>query len=102
GDHARVAEAEPGRPSAGLAGGHDQGLEEAGCGSRPAALAFHSEQAAVEVTAQLDEARQVLQLAADAEVVGVCHRSPDRVLADFGCDTRSRIRLSELIRACRR
>ena len=43
-DHARVAEAEPGRALAGLARGHDHVLEEAGGRSQPAALAFHGEQ----------------------------------------------------------
>jgi hypothetical protein len=43
-DHARVAKAEPGSPLTGLAGGHDQGLEDAGGGCRSAALALHLQQ----------------------------------------------------------
>jgi hypothetical protein len=70
-DHARVAESESGSAPARFAGGHDQGLEEAGGGCWPTAVAFHLEQATVDVAAQLDEAGQVLQLAADPEVVGV-------------------------------
>src|SRR5207247_11117268 len=70
GDDARVAEAEPGRPAAGLAGGHDQGLEDAGGRCWATDLALQVEQAAVDVASQLDEAGQVLQLLADAGVVG--------------------------------
>src|SRR5262249_32329933 len=56
GDHARVGEAEAGRPAAGLAGGHDQGLEEAGGWCRATALALQFEQAAIEVATKLNEA----------------------------------------------
>src|SRR4029077_1133774 len=68
-DHAGVAEAQAGSTSSGFAGGHDDGLEEAGGGSRTAALTLHVEQAAVDVAAEFDETGQVLQAAADVEVV---------------------------------
>src|SRR5205807_1569249 len=69
-DHAGVAEAQAGGTSSGFAGRHDDGLEEAGGGSRAATLTLQVEQTAVDVAAEFDETGQVLQAAADAEVVG--------------------------------
>jgi hypothetical protein len=54
-----------------LAGGHDDGLELAGDRHRSMGLTLQFEQATACLGAELDQPRQVLQLAADLEVVGV-------------------------------
>src|SRR5579859_2360088 len=68
---ARVPEAEAGSPALPIDGGPDQGLELAGGGSGAVKLALHLQEAAIDLAADLDQPGQILQLAADAEVVGV-------------------------------